>query len=616
MSIGLTSATGPGYTITNLTTLGPLNYNAPYTIMGWIYVTTCFPDQTVFSLNDNTTNLVNTTDTKNRDVFMLATAGTAAAPGTAMNMRCYSTTAGVSTLLSTTTTLPIKQNTWHHVAIVRQSVTALEAYVDGVKVLTNGNAITSRTTTIKRFDIGRDPLTGNGIIGRIAHVKVWTRALTVAEIVQERGYVGPVNSSSIFAWYPTKPSAGASRVVDLSGNGKTLSLSALGTTPLPVDDGNPPSVVTRYLSLPGRLLQFATHRKQITKRHAAILSFIHTQKKIMVRRHSATLNFTADSIKGYVRTLIATLAFTRQLQTIKQRITAIGGTLRFVGIHRRQITKRLVGSLNMNGAIGRGLLRTMIAVLSFTGRLNQVRTRLMLLSGSLGFSSTAIRNSTRRLVGNLSFARILQNMSARLIRVDGLLRVTGSTSTLAGRIINLVGTLFTRGVTGRSYSKLLLGDLSFNGGPLRSFRRVLVGLLTFGVDIMILRKGVISIYRDLRFNGVARRTIMRRLAGVLGFIGRFGKGQIKTLQGTLILNGSTGRGLLRKLGGVLIMIGLFPRNQIIKLVRTLRFNGFLNKFSDKHLIVRVIHLVGEWLTAHGLMGNWKTDHDLDGEIDE
>lgn len=446
MSIGLTSATGPGYTITNLTLLGALNYNAPYTIMGWIYVKTCYPDQTVFSLNDNTTSLVNTTDTKNRDVFMLATAGTATAPGAAMNVRAYSTTAGVSTLLSTTTTLPIKQNIWHHVALVRPSTLSLEAYVDGVRVIGNGNSIGSRTTTIKRFDIGRDPLTGNGIIGRVAHIKVWTRVLTQAEIAQEMGYAAPVNAVSLFAWYPTRLNAGVSRGNDFSGNGKTLSLSTVGTTPTPVDDANPTNVVMRFNRLTGTLFSSGNNRKQIIRQHTAILSMLHVPRRNIVRRHGAilsfqgegsrgffkdlggVLDFTGDSVKGYVRTLIANLSFAKSLNTIKARITSIGGTLRFVGTHRRQITKRLSGTLPMTG--------------------------------------------------------------------------------------------------------------------------------------------------------------------------------------------STGRSMLRKLGGVLLMVGLFPRNQIIKLVRTLRFNGFLNKFSDKHLIVRAIHLVGGWIASIGLAGNWKTDHDLDGEIDE
>jgi hypothetical protein len=73
-----------------------------------------------------------------------------------------------------------------------------------------------------RFLVGTDDATGQNewMDGAIADVKVWSTALSQAELEQEALHLAPVRTSNLYAWYPLQ-SLGT-MLTDFSGNGHHL----------------------------------------------------------------------------------------------------------------------------------------------------------------------------------------------------------------------------------------------------------------------------------------------------------------------------------------------------------------------------------------------------------
>lgn len=76
--------------------------------------------------------------------------------------------------------------------------------------------------TLGYLSIGDDPQ-AHGWVGAVEEVRIWSRALTLADFMGERFYSTPLNLPGLYAYYPlTDP---GSYLTDFSGNGHTLTAS-------------------------------------------------------------------------------------------------------------------------------------------------------------------------------------------------------------------------------------------------------------------------------------------------------------------------------------------------------------------------------------------------------
>lgn len=102
---------------------------------------------------------------------------------------------------------------WHHVCISFDGTTA-RAYIDATQVAT---ATPTLSGTVNSLQI--DNAAGSGV-GEFAHAKVWSSALSAAEIAQEKDFYAPAHANpSLMAWYQL---SWQNVTLDSSGNGRTL----------------------------------------------------------------------------------------------------------------------------------------------------------------------------------------------------------------------------------------------------------------------------------------------------------------------------------------------------------------------------------------------------------
>lgn len=139
--------------------------------------------------------------------------------------------------------IPTTAGEWFHIALVRSSATSLVAYLWSENThwpgqhehsLTNTQSVTGRGNSGVHLTIGDWAYDGSDPWNEdVAAVKVWSRALTLAEIQRERFALRPVSADSLWGYYPLMGVSDAAR--DWSG-GHTLTLSgtlALSTAVIP-----------------------------------------------------------------------------------------------------------------------------------------------------------------------------------------------------------------------------------------------------------------------------------------------------------------------------------------------------------------------------------------------
>ncbi len=107
-----------------------------------------------------------------------------------------------------------QQGTWRHVAFVHNG-TSMICYVDGVQEISRTD---STSFTIAAMAIGSST-TGYFWDGRIADIKLWTRALSQAEVQVEMSCSVPAFPASLWGWWPVLPGSGE-RTRDYGGNGR------------------------------------------------------------------------------------------------------------------------------------------------------------------------------------------------------------------------------------------------------------------------------------------------------------------------------------------------------------------------------------------------------------
>jgi len=209
-------------------TTGVINYNSPYTMMAWIYYTADRNDYThMFAIS-----AAGLTAWQNSDYVGTSNDGT--------TFRLDSCIGG-SSGASIGTNLSI--NTWYHIAVVRSSTTALDAYLNGVHdigpITTN---VTARSAAGYQY-VGI--FTTKPMQGNIAYYKEFATALTADEIKSEMYSVIPL-SAQIRSWTPFHWGA-SERLIDYSGNGYNWTATGGGIT----DADSPPiGYGSRYFNIP------------------------------------------------------------------------------------------------------------------------------------------------------------------------------------------------------------------------------------------------------------------------------------------------------------------------------------------------------------------------------
>ena len=466
MSIQLSATTGPGYTF-NGSLIAPLNYNAPYTVMGWIYPLNRTANQAIFFVNGGSA--------ANRDGLLLtARTSTAAVEKNAIDVQFITTVAGGTSLATTTSTLPIIMGNWYHLAMVRETDARMYIYLDGVRIISNPTSVAARTVATARLDIGRGVSYSAGFVGSVANVKAWSRGLTQAEVIAERPYGVPIAKDGVFAWYPTRVGAGANRGIDASGNGRNMAIYGT-TTPAPADGDNPPTLVTYPSPLPKPTASISFNGSTSTirlKAIAAALSFGGTMTLSLLRRIVASLTFTTDistvtagmnAARTSVVEILGLLSFNGMVsRSFTRRVT---GSLSFGSQTRKTLTKRIEGAISFlaSTTTARLLLIALGGAVSFTGAIKKQMIRS--LGGSLSFSGGVVRRMTKTVAGAVSFGGMVAR--THLIQVTGALGFDGGVKLQIAKIIS--ASLSFVGEAKRSGMAIviqIIGNLSFAGGAI------------------------------------------------------------------------------------------------------------------------------------------------------
>ncbi len=514
MAITWSATTLKGYTLKGAGVIAPFSYNAPYTFMAWIYVTSNAANQSLFSVSDNATDTVSFGSGKaahNRDMLVLLPVSGST---TQMNIRyILSVNDNASTLVRTAALKNIPLNEWHHVALTILSSGLVWMYVDGeIANVSTSRSVAARTAAAQRIDIGREATAYGGPVGRMAHIKMWTRSLSQAEIREEMQVSAPMNPDSIFAWYPARENAGTLRTLDYSGRNEHLALSAIGSNPGPVDGPNPPDVDTFPNPLPSPTANVTfngTIRRDLAMLLDGVLSFVGDLKRGLTQNLWGELDFSGSVKRLIMIRLLAILSFSHNLNIKRSAVVAVGGALTFAGTVRRSMAKRLTGALGFTGGATSlaKRIQTIVGQLSFA---HQLRRRSALnVGGQLSFAHQLKRSLTKRLAGSLHFGSVVTTgrrvmISAELWfngmvtksllkRLIGSLGFNGTAKGLLSRIVNLGGILRFTGTGKRSVVKVLEGSLTFTHSLVKGIKLRLTGVLTFSGTNGLVRKGLLSI---------------------------------------------------------------------------------------------------------------------------
>ncbi len=336
-------------------TSSPLDYNSPYTWMGWF----CIDVDT----NAVATFLAVHNDTVNARDFLRTQSD-----GTSLQLRVeQSATTGSSANGSALTV-----GTWYHIAIVRESVSALKLYLNGVLDATNTTNITSRVAaTEMQVGLFRS---SNPLNGRAAYLKSWSVALDAAQVAAEMRAVRPLyRLDALHGWWPTRP---GERTKDYSGNGRNW--TDVGTS----DEDAPP--VAWGARIGRRFRAGATTYNQAI---GGTLTSSGALVKQTTKSLAGTLTSTGALVRRTTKILAGTLTSSGALTAARVFLKAIGGTLTSSGALVKTTTKTLAGTLTSSGALVRRTTKILAGTLSSAGAL--VKQTRKVLGGTLTSSGGA-----------------------------------------------------------------------------------------------------------------------------------------------------------------------------------------------------------------------------------
>ena len=164
---------------------GNINHNAAYTTAFWIYLTADANDYGHFWAAST-----NADQYENSDLIGVD------ADGTTLTLGCYLSGGGGGLNGSSLST-----GTWYHLAVVRESVTSLKAYLNGaLDINVTTTDVTSRASCVNELVSRLNTL--YGFNGRIAHFKQWQAALTIDEVKAEMRSIRPLRFTNLNRWTP------------------------------------------------------------------------------------------------------------------------------------------------------------------------------------------------------------------------------------------------------------------------------------------------------------------------------------------------------------------------------------------------------------------------------
>lgn len=136
--------------------------------------------------------------------FILTVQNTAGSQWDAINISTSGAVWKIETNVGSSGSTARTAGAWANLMFVRESATSAKLYLDGTLIVTyTGDVGTGRTANY--LAMGFVGAAGYQAHGDTFGVKIWDRALTLAEVVQEMRTVRPANMLSINSWFPMLP---------------------------------------------------------------------------------------------------------------------------------------------------------------------------------------------------------------------------------------------------------------------------------------------------------------------------------------------------------------------------------------------------------------------------
>lgn len=288
-----------------------------------------------------------------------------------------------------TTGASITAGTWYYIACVRENNASFKVYIDGSSTATiaDTRSVSGRTDAAPKFDLSTNDYS-EWYNGRMAFCRVWTAALSNAEINAEMDSTSAVKTSSLWGDWPLQADDD-----DDSGNARHFTTSGTVTySEAGPDIGGGGTAYTQ--SVAGTLTTAGALAKRAAKRPAGTL----TTAGVLAKRTSKSL----------------------------------AGSLTTAGVLAKRTSKSLAGSLTTAGAIVRSAAKSLAGTLTAAGGLvaNYVSgsaTFSQVVGGTLTTAGTLAKRTSKSLAGTLATAgsisrAISKLLSGTLTTAGGLLR--------------------------------------------------------------------------------------------------------------------------------------------------------------------------------------------------
>lgn len=191
-----------------------INYNQPYTSMGWFKLVVDMNARTLFIGLDAGSS-------SNRDQLRTSSDGTTA--------QIAVSSAGTSLEESGSA---LSLDTWYHLAMRRTDTTVLEMYINGTLNKSVTLDVSSRTAATQ-MSVGAYLTNSYPFNGTAFALKAWTVALTAQEIQQEMECIAPRRFENLYAFWPMLMNGNGVRNLDFSGNGRHWTENGTLTDELP-----------------------------------------------------------------------------------------------------------------------------------------------------------------------------------------------------------------------------------------------------------------------------------------------------------------------------------------------------------------------------------------------
>lgn len=185
-----------------------LDYNKPYTVTGWCRFNSIggWSWATFFSAYESASNY---------DVIQFEENDGSGNPYLAVGVDVGGSTS------SSTGALQLAANTWYYLSLVRESATALKAFLNCGQQGSTLTANVASRTALTSMRMGRvNSSGGDALNGAVDRVRIYRRALTVSELRAEMYLARAATERLIYGDYPMWPGSGL-RAIDYSGQNHT-----------------------------------------------------------------------------------------------------------------------------------------------------------------------------------------------------------------------------------------------------------------------------------------------------------------------------------------------------------------------------------------------------------